>query len=155
MEAPVKEAVQPAVANGDHETEEQLGNPPGTYIQQQNLALDVNGQMNPVMPPQQVYVNTGMHPSNGMDGLENQFQALGMNGPPEHLYDMEDDAGEPTDNDEEESEEDPVKLFVGQVRIFVGMGRVAHWGYQSIRKAEASAWDEFGLHSTLLRSYSF
>jgi len=67
------------------------------------------------MPPQQVYVHSGMHPQNGMADLETQFHALDMNGPPEHLYDLDNDAGEPTDNDEEGSDEDPVKLFVGQI----------------------------------------
>jgi len=70
------------------------------------------------MPPQQVYVHSGMHPQNGMADLETQFHALDMNGPPEHLYDLDNDAGEPTDNDEEGSDEDPVKLFVGQVSNF-------------------------------------
>ena len=44
-----------------------------------------------------------------------EFQALGMNGQQESLYDIEDGASEPTDNDDDEGEDDPVKLFVGQV----------------------------------------
>jgi hypothetical protein len=70
--------------------------------------------MNGGMPPQQVYVE------NNMNGLETQFQSLGMgdDGVKGH-----DDSQDPEDteldevNDEVgEGEDDPLKLFVGQVR---------------------------------------
>jgi hypothetical protein len=61
------------------------------------------------MPPQQVYVNTAMV-HHGMAALESQFHSLGMNEvPPEGHHDIE---GNGRDDDEEQ----PVKLFVGQVR---------------------------------------
>lgn len=72
------------------------------------------------MPPQQVYVQSAMPAPvhHDMAGLESQFQSLGMNattpeGPPQT---GENGQAEEGDNDEEESEENPVKLFVGQVR---------------------------------------
>jgi hypothetical protein len=123
MEAPVKDPAQPVVATGDRHQGEAMHHG-GTYLPQQILPTEVSGQS---MPPLQVYVNAGMHNANGMAGLESQFQSLGMNGPSDHdhLYDLEDDdAGEPIDNDEDECEEEPVKLFVGQVRIFLGQQRV-------------------------------
>lgn len=107
---------QPVNVTGDRRQGEDIHHG-GTYLEQQILPTEVSGQN---MPPLQVYVNAGMHNANGMAGLESQFHSLGMNEPSdhEHLYDLEDDAGEPIDNDEDEFEEEPVKLFVGQVRIF-------------------------------------
>jgi hypothetical protein len=68
--------------------------------------------MNGGMPPQQVYVNTAMM-HHGMVGLETQFQALGMNeGQDGMLHDCEGDEG----GEEGNGEDEPVKLFVGQVR---------------------------------------
>jgi hypothetical protein len=65
--------------------------------------------MNGGMPPQQVYVNTAMV-HHGMVGLETQFHALGMNeGQDDMLHDGE-------DGEEGNGEDEPVKLFVGQVR---------------------------------------
>ena len=112
MEAPEKE---PAMTTGINQGETvQQGVQNRTYTQQQILPPDVNEQSSDV-PLDQVYVNTGMHPSIGIGSLESQFQALGMNGQQESLYDIEDGASEPTDNDDDEGEDDPVKLFVGQV----------------------------------------
>lgn len=86
--------------------------------------LQVHGQIlhnggTPSMPPQQVYINNGMPPPD-MVGLENQLRTMSMGhpseqprGPEEGLNDEYDDDG---DNDEETSDEDPLKLFVGQVR---------------------------------------
>jgi hypothetical protein len=84
----------------------------------------MNGDSNR-MPPQQVYVNgdieghSSSHMMMGPDmtGLETQFQSLGFQpeaGGKPHNAGESDTAEE--DNDETETEEDPVKLFVGQVR---------------------------------------
>ena len=73
-------------------------------------------------PPAQVYVG------GSMTGLENQFQALHVQQPqPEEMssgqtsysnYNGE-SVSNANDNDAEESEEDPVKLFVGQVSLLL------------------------------------
>ena len=75
------------------------------------------------LPPQQVYVNPSggqvIDPSIG--GLETQFHALGIN--PEEGGDQTsqsqqngDSSGNASaENDGEETEDDPMKLFVGQV----------------------------------------
>jgi hypothetical protein len=69
--------------------------------------------MNGGMPPQQVYVNTAMA-HHDMVGLESQFQSLGM-------HEVQDVSHHDGEEDEEGAEgntdEDPVKLFVGQVRV--------------------------------------
>ena len=91
-----------------------------------SLPHQMHAPVNGSMPPQQVYVSSvvpGMPPAS-ITGLENQFQSLG--------FKQEDSSGHATDqltnsgpnseannleeNDAEEPEEDPVKLFVGQVR---------------------------------------
>jgi hypothetical protein len=74
-------------------------------------------------PPRQVYVSEvvgGMAPP-GMESLENQFQSLGLQQEqvmgPEHpgsTNENGEDLGS-EDIEGEEHEEDPVKLFVGQV----------------------------------------
>jgi hypothetical protein len=76
-------------------------------------------------PPRQVYVSEvvgGMAPP-GMESLENQFQSLGLQQEqvmaPEHpgnTNENGEDLGS-EDIEGEEHEEDPVKLFVGQVSI--------------------------------------
>lgn len=71
--------------------------------------------MNGGMPPQQVYVNTSMGHHHGIPALEQQFQSLGMN----EAQDVGHHDGEGPDNDEEDTEDDPVKLFVGQVRTAI------------------------------------
>lgn len=68
--------------------------------------VGVNGGM----PPQQVYVNNAMV-HHGMPALESQFHALAMNeGPTVGHHDTE-------GNGRELDEDQPVKLFVGQVRF--------------------------------------
>jgi hypothetical protein len=86
--------------------------------QQPQMHSTMNGSR---MPPQQVYVNGGVvessHMGPVMAGLETQFQSLGFQpeaGGKPHAG--ESDTAE-EDNDETETEEDPVKLFVGQVRM--------------------------------------
>jgi hypothetical protein len=72
------------------------------------------------MPPQQVYLNGDM---TDMGALSHQFQALGMptqqQQPPVHHGVETPQAGESEIGDDNdgttETEEDPVKLFVGQV----------------------------------------
>jgi hypothetical protein len=116
MEVAAKDAAPPVLSTGDRHQSEALHHG-GTYLQHQLLPAELNEHS---MPPQQVYVSAGMHHADGMAGLESQFQSLEMHGPSDHdqLYDLEvDDAGEPIDNDDDECEEEPVKLFVGQVRI--------------------------------------
>ena len=68
--------------------------------------------MNGGMPPQQVYVNSVMV-NHGMSGLETQFHALGMN-------EAQDASHHDGDGDEATGlgEEEPVKLFVGQVSFY-------------------------------------
>lgn len=115
MEATEKEPMLPAMTTGINQDEvEQHGAQNRTYTQQQILPPDVNGQSSDV-PLDQVYINNGMHPSTVLGSLESHFQALNMNGQKESPYDFEDHASEPTDNDDDEGEDDPVKLFVGQV----------------------------------------
>jgi hypothetical protein len=102
------------------------------YASQQGMPhhhqMMMHAHMNGAMPPHQVYVSSavpGMPPA-GIAGLENQFQSLG--------FKQEDSSGHGTDqltnsgpNSEtnnlegmeeiegEDAEEEPVKLFVGQV----------------------------------------
>ena len=64
------------------------------------------------MPPQQVYVNTAMSHHHHMGDLDTQFQALGMNDVSHQDGVDEEDGTGVEGNDEDE----PVKLFVGQVR---------------------------------------
>ena len=65
------------------------------------------------MPPQQVYVNTAMAHHHHMADLDAQFQSLGMNG----MHDLSNRDGEDDDVEGEGNDEDePVKLFIGQVR---------------------------------------
>lgn len=112
------------LTNGTHEKENGEGVAPA-YLQegvppQQILPTDLNGASS--LPPQQVFVNTplDMPPQNGMSGLETQFMAMGMNGNGEHHGEQNgdvDQSGADNNDDEQEahSEDDPVKLFVGQI----------------------------------------
>jgi len=83
------------------------------------------------LPPQQVYVSSGMPgmpgmpsvPGSAIAGLENQFQSLGFKQEDSIGTDQLSSSGpnsESNNPDEaeiegEESEDDPIKLFVGQV----------------------------------------
>ena len=73
---------------------------------------DSTSQMHPLgMPPQQVYLSGEM---TDMGALAHQFQALGM--PTQQQPPQAGDSEIGDDNDgTTETEEDPVKLFVGQV----------------------------------------
>lgn len=83
--------------------------------------------MNGGMPPQQVYVNTMTN--HGMTtGLEAQFQAVGIDDV-HNVVQQEDEGDE--GGDEGDDEDEPVKLFVGQVRTprkgLVGKSMPAHF----------------------------
>ena len=75
------------------------------------------------MPPQQVYVTAavaGMHPAD-ISGLEHQFQSLGFKQEDSSGTDQLTNSGPNSENnlddhDGEDVEDDPLKLFVGQVR---------------------------------------
>lgn len=64
------------------------------------------------MPPSQVYVNTTMG-YHGMMGIETQFQSLGMNDA--HDSSNHEDSEGNDGTGEGSNEEDPLKLFIGQV----------------------------------------
>jgi hypothetical protein len=96
-------------------------------------------------PPRQVYVSEvvgGMAPP-GMESLDNQFQSLGLQqeqvmGPeyPGNTNENGQDLGS-EDIEGEEHEEDPVKLFVGQVSIssvieFAFMGELVESGTEQL-----------------------
>ena len=72
------------------------------------------------MLTQQVYVSSGVPTHSAMVELQDQFIAMGMGssdplrGPEDEVDDEYDLEG---DNDEETSDEEPLKLFVGQVRL--------------------------------------
>jgi len=70
--------------------------------------------MNGAMPPDQVYVSADVSSEQynpELAGLNTQFQSLGIQRGVDNS-----ESTDPEDLDGEESEEDPVKLFVGQVR---------------------------------------
>jgi hypothetical protein len=106
----------PPVMNGDTMPPDEKKESPSSdgYLVEQPPMHPGMPIMNGNMPPQQVYVNTVMgHQHHAMMALENQFHSLGMaEGHDGSHLDMEGD-----DNDGGEGgEDDPVKLFVGQVR---------------------------------------
>jgi hypothetical protein len=83
------------------------------------------------MPPQQVYVSSsGL--SADVNSLEHQFHAMGMGHPNQETEGpdegLDGDVGDDADNDEETSDEDPLKLFVGQVRLIV-LSRLSSRGH--------------------------
>lgn len=73
------------------------------------------------MMPQQVYVTSGMPNHPEMVGIEEQFRSMGMVSSDHHrnldTEGLEDEYDLEGDNDEETSDEEPLKLFVGQVRL--------------------------------------
>ncbi len=101
-----------------------------TYLNgevQQQIHPNMNGG---TMPPQQVYVHDIVDNShqNGLGGLETQFQSLGFTGEDVDLEDMEhleDDIS--VDDDGEDDGDDPLKLFVGQVRYHRGTSAAVGW----------------------------
>jgi hypothetical protein len=86
---------------------------PDKILHESTTALNssTNGNTNN-MPPQQVYVN-----SDAIAGLEHQFMSLGMNSGGENGEVQESNTNTASsDNDgEQNSDDEPVKLFVGQV----------------------------------------
>ena len=101
---------------------------PTTTVETHVYAHDA-AAMNPhlhVMPPQQVFVSAGMPgmpPAAGIVALENQFQSLGFKQEDSIGTDQLTNSGpnsesnniEEIEHEGDESEEEPVKLFVGQV----------------------------------------
>lgn len=93
----------------------------------------------PSMPPQQVYLNPShqhIPTHHDMMGLENQLRAMGMD--PSDPRGMEAQVtGEHVDegdNDEETNDEDPLKLFVGQVRLTTnGKANILVWAMLELR----------------------
>ena len=67
---------------------------------------------NGVAPPNQAFANAPMV-HQGMPALENQFQSMGMNEVPNVVHHEKEGHSGETDDDQ------PVKLFVGQVRYLV------------------------------------
>lgn len=117
MEGTATKSTAP-ISNGSHVVPQSLETD-AKYQQQENNNVLPPQPMNGTMPPQQVYVNapidTGPHQDVG--SLEAQFQSLGVNAPADGQGEgVNDEAGE-GDNDGEENDEEPVKLFVGQVRL--------------------------------------
>ena len=108
----------PPAANGELPHEEDPATDTFVTDASTQVPPQMHNNMNGGMPPQQVYVETMEHhhvqPPNGVNGLETQFQALGIQpGHDDDNYGEEDTEG----NDEGgEGEDDPLKLFVGQVR---------------------------------------
>lgn len=88
------------------------------------IPTQIEHAMNGSLPPQQVYVNPAIgmgHP--GMTGLETQFQAIGFrqeeataSTEPSSTQTNPNENDGDDEGDEAEEEDDPVKLFVGQVR---------------------------------------
>lgn len=104
------------VHQGD--VDEAKGAPEHVYESHQ-ISSQILPVMNGGLPPQQVYVDTAggmVHP--GMAGLESQFQALGFRQEEASSTEPSSSQTNPTgeDDDDNEGEDDPVKLFVGQVR---------------------------------------
>jgi hypothetical protein len=87
------------------------------HVHGQNLTTSSGGGS---MLAQQVYVSSGVPTHPAMVELQDQFMAMGMGsadplrGPEDEVDDEYDLEG---DNDEETSDEEPLKLFVGQVRL--------------------------------------
>ena len=73
------------------------------------------------MLPQQVYVSSGMPNHPDLVGIEERFRSMGMTSAGQHgdpdAEDLDDEYDLEGDNDEETSDEEPLKLFVGQVRL--------------------------------------
>ena len=120
-------AHSPEVLNGDlNEATGEEVELEGNYgLENSQVTPQIHQPMNGGLPPpRQVYVSEvvgGMAPP-GMESLENQFQSLGLQQEqvmPEHpgnTNENGEDLGS-EDIEGEENEEDPVKLFVGQVSI--------------------------------------
>lgn len=115
MQQPSSEVHQPPhEANGMHneEVEEK-------HVSELPYESEIHPNMNGNMPPQQVYVHPGMgHP--GMTGLESQFQALGFRQEEASSTEPSSTQTNPNADDEDDhegddGEDDPLKLFVGQV----------------------------------------
>jgi hypothetical protein len=104
-----------APANGEHQPHDE--DPAAdSFVHDASTQVTPQMHMNGTLPPQQVYVES-MGP-NKIAGLETQFQTLGIHGEDGNTHDNRQDDDDVEDEDDEggEGEDDPLKLFVGQVR---------------------------------------
>jgi hypothetical protein len=89
----------------------------GDELGQQDMPQNANVSM----LPQQVYVASGMPSHPEMAGIEEQFRSMAMVSTDQHrnlvTEGLDDEYDLEGDNDEETSDEEPLKLFVGQVRL--------------------------------------
>lgn len=116
----------PPTANGELSHEEDPAADNFVHDASTQVPPQMHTNMNGGMPPQQVYVENNIgQPPNTMAGLETQFQTLGMQQQDEGASNDHDNNHSPPEgsvehdegNDEGgEGEDDPLKLFVGQVR---------------------------------------
>lgn len=133
MQQPTGVATTPHEVPGDKEEGLPVENEGRLKLPPSSVYPHDSAQENPemhAMPPQQVFVSAampGIPPAAGISGLENQFQSLGFkqedsigtdqltNSGPNSESNNLDNLEEP-EHEGEESEDEPVKLFVGQVR---------------------------------------
>jgi len=102
---------------GAKETENGAAYVNNGHIHGQNVTASNSGGS---MVAQQVYVSSGLPTHPGMVELQDQFMTMGL-GSSDPLRDPQDEVDDEYDlegdNDEETSDEEPLKLFVGQVRL--------------------------------------
>ncbi len=108
------------LANGEHVDGPSHNHEAGDTFLDGDVQQQIHPTMNGgTMPPQQVYVHDIVDNThqNGL-GLEAQFQSLGFSGDDVDLDDIEhlDEDDISVDDDGEDDGDDPLKLFVGQVR---------------------------------------
>ena len=90
------------------------------FVQEVRQIMPSSTMDGSMMPPHQVYMNPGEIPPHMQDALQQQFKAMTMADPtPVVENGNEQPQDDDVDNDEEATGEDPVKLFVGQVRTIV------------------------------------
>ena len=113
--APSKPDEQPATMSSDsipQPVDEKKESPSADGYMQHEAPMHAVPPMMNGMPPQQVYVNTAMV-HHGMMGLEAQFHGLGMNETQEVSNRDDSDGNDHTG--EGSNDEEPIKLFIGQV----------------------------------------
>jgi hypothetical protein len=108
---------EPPTGNGDPRDEDPAAD---SFVHDATSQVppQMHSNMNGGMPPQQVYVDNMGQPN--VAGLDTQFQALGIQ-PEEgingqgHEHDPEEDIEDEGNDEGGDGEDDPLKLFVGQV----------------------------------------
>lgn len=128
---PPPRAVPPTI-DDESLTERQLKMPASTpanvYVPEPVHVLPPDlAHLNGAIPPQQVYVSASMPPLHHaeLNGIASQFQGMGFKQEDSIGTDQLTNSGnnsennniEETENEGEEYEEEPVKLFVGQVSM--------------------------------------